>query len=76
MSDEQSKSKHLAISLLTSLGLGGGTGAAVSYYIQEAQGKAIEKLDDNQVMMQRMLFNELREMNTRLSRIEGRLENK
>ena len=76
MSDEQSKSKHLAISLLTSLGLGGGTGAAVSYYVQEAQGKAIEKLDERQIMVERMLLAELREMNTRLSRIEGRLENK
>lgn len=76
MSEEQSKSKHLVVSLITSLGLGGGTGAAVSYYIQEAQGKAIEKLDDNQVIMSRMIFQELREMNTRLSRIEGRLEGK
>ena len=76
MSDEQSKTKHLMVSLITSLGLGGGTGAAVSYYVQEAQGKQIEKLDDNQIIMQRMIFHELREMNTRLSRIEGRLENR
>lgn len=75
MSEEKPKT-HWLLALITSLGVGGSGGAAISYYAQDTQAKAIEKLDDRQIILERMLLSELREMNTRLSRIEGRLEGK
>jgi hypothetical protein len=74
MSDDHAPQSKFMLSLITALGLGGGSGAAVSYYVQEAQAKAIEKLELSVPRIEQSIYNELREMNTRLSRIEGRLE--
>lgn len=79
--EEKAKPGGLILSLITSLGLGGGGGAAISYYVQETQARAIDKieirqdkLEARQYKLEGSIFSELKEMNTRLSRIEGHLQ--
>lgn len=71
---DQSKPKSpFLISLITSLGLGSGGATAISYYVSESNAKAIEKLEAKQESTEKLIYQELKEINTRLSTIEGRL---
>lgn len=71
--DAEKQKPSLILSLITALGMGGGSGAALSYYVQDANARAIEKLELRADRIEQMIFQELKEINTRLSKIEGRL---
>lgn len=73
MGDTAKEKASWIASVITTFGIGTGGAAAVSYYIQEAQGKAIEKMESKQDQLQREIYLELKEINIRLSTIEGRL---
>lgn len=64
----------LTASVIASLVMGGGSGAGLSYYVQESNARSIEKLEAKQERIDEKIYKELREMNTRLSKIEGRLD--
>lgn len=78
MEDAEEKVKKpkngLLVSVLASLGMGTGGGAMATYYVQEIHAKAIEKLEMRQDKIEDKIFTELKEMNTRMSTLEGYLK--